>query len=295
MKRLFFSIFLFTAFFAYLPQPADAACITDDTGEEVCLDAPPARVISTYGAFTETIWELGGGKTLVARTKNDTTIPEVAMLPAVGTGLRPNIEYLLALAPDLVIARASNAGAETLASLRERGIETAAFDPASVDGVYSLIERLGVLFGLEARGGEIVEKIRGEIAAVEARVSKRESTPTLIYEVRAEPLTVAGHDSLVAELVKIAGGELMVDVDKKLVRFDVEKLLSINPDLYVVQEGPMNVKPLPPLERTHHPALKAVREGKVLTVDEKLISRPGPRIGEAVEVLSRFIHPELWQ
>ncbi|PLX40409.1 MAG: iron ABC transporter substrate-binding protein [Deltaproteobacteria bacterium] len=295
MKRIILSIPLLLALFACLPSPAAAVCITDDTGEEVCLEAPPARAISTYGAFTETIWELGGGETLVARTKNDTTIPEVAGLPSVGTGLRPNIEYLLALKPDLVIARASKAGAETLSSLRERGIKTAAFDPASVADIYSLIERLGKLFGLEERGVELMEEIKGEIAAVETMVAKRERTPSLIYEVRAEPLTVAGHASLVAELVKIAGGELVVDVDKKLVRFDLEKLLAINPDLYVVQEGPMNLKPLPPKERAHHPALKAVREGRVLTVDEKLISRPGPRVGEAVEVLARFIHPELWQ
>ena len=94
---------------ALLAGAATAACVTDDTGAKVCLDAPPRRAVSLYGAFTETLAALGAADTLVARTKSDDSVPALVRLPVVGTGLRPNVEYLLALRPDLVVSRGGKA------------------------------------------------------------------------------------------------------------------------------------------------------------------------------------------
>lgn len=278
-------------------HPARAACITDDTGTEICLDAPPARIVSLYGAFTETLWELGAGPRLVARTKNDTSGPGMESLPSVGTGLRPNVEYLLALRPDLVVSRASRASRETLQALRARGLTVAAFDPRSLEDLYDTVRRLGDLAGRPVQATALADRLRRGVAratAVAAGVPE-DRRPRVLYEIRADPLTVAGVGGLVHELIRAAGGIDATENPKKLFLLDVEALLRMDPDAYVVQEGPMNRNPVPPAARPHFQTLRSVREGRVLTVDEKLFSRPGPRVAEAVEVLGRFLYPRLWE
>lgn len=279
----------------FLPAFSLAVCIEDDTAQKICLEKPAARVISLYGAYTEIVSALGAEETIIARTKNDDTVEEVKDAPVLGTGLRPNIEYILALRPDLVLSRGSKASAEAISQMRARGIAVAAFDPESVAQTLSAIERIGALLGRETQGKELAAKIKSEVEAVASKTAKVTSMPAVAFEVRAEPLTLAGSGGIVAELIKIAGGEVAVKADKKLVRFDMEALLALNPDAYVVQSGPMNKNPPPPAERPFHRKLKAVKEGRVLVVDEKEISRPGVGLGGAAETLGRFLHPELWR
>jgi iron complex transport system substrate-binding protein len=278
-----------------LPAPRlRAACITDDTGVEVCLNGAPQRAVSLYGAFTETLSALGAAGTLVARTKNDDTIPEVAKLPSVGTGLRPNVEYLLALRPELILSRSGRAASEALTALRARGLRVAAFDPTGLDELYATIERLGTLWDRKHAARGLADRLRAAVADVERHSARAGRRPTVVYEVRAEPLTVAGTGGLVDELIRVAGGENAVASPKKLLAFDPEALLRLDPDVYLVQEGPMNPNPLPPGKRPLFQTLKAVREGRVMIVDEELFARPSPRVAEAAERLSRFLHPDLW-
>ncbi|MEW6486527.1 MAG: ABC transporter substrate-binding protein [Thermodesulfobacteriota bacterium] len=276
-------------------EPSRAACVTDDTGAQVCLPAPPARVVSLYGAFTELLWELGMGGALVARTSNDDTIPEVAALPSVGTGLRPDVEHLLARRPDLVVSRGGRASQEALSALRARGLPVAAFDPGGIGDLETVIARLGALCGREAEGAALVARLRERLAGVAERIGTPGRRPRVVFEVRAEPLTVAGTGGLVDEVIRRAGGINAVESDKKLLLFDVEALLRLDPDVYVVQEGPMNRKPPALADRAHLRLLRAARTRRVLIVDETLFSRPGPRVAEAVEHLSRFLYPERWQ
>ncbi len=274
--------------------PAGAACVTDDTGQEICLPEPPARVISLYGAFTEILWELGVRRELVARTSNDTTIAEVEALPSLGTGLRPDLEHLMALRPDLVVGRASRASGATLGAMRDRGVRVAAFDPGSVAELESTMTRLGALCGRESEAGLLASRVRERLAAVQETVGQPARRLRVVYEVRAEPLTVAGTDGLVDEVIRRAGGTNAVEIQKKLVLLDVEALLRLDPDVYVIQEGPMNRKPPALGDRPHYKLLRAAREGRVLQVDEEDFSRPGPRVSEAVERLSRYLYPQRW-
>lgn len=273
---------------------AGAACIVDDAGTKVCLERPPRRAVSLYGAFTELVASLGSAETFVARTQNDDTVPQVTKLPSVGTGLRPNVELLLALKPDLVVSRSSRAAAEALGALRARGLTVAAFDPTDLGDLYSVIERLGVLWGRTEEAKALAERLRTAVAQVEKKVAGVPRRLRVVYEVRAEPLTVAGTGGLVDELLQAAGAENAVKNPKRLVQLDPEALLKLDPDVYVVQVGPMNPKPLAPSNRPHFQVLRAVREGRVLTLEEELFSRPGPHVAEAAERLSRALYPDLW-
>jgi len=273
---------------------ARGACITDDTAVEVCVPAPPDRVISLYGAFTEVLWELGVRRELVGRTSNDTTIPEVERLPSVGTGLRPDVEHLLALRPDVVVSRAGKAAAAALDALRGREVPVAAFDPKSVAEIETVMTRLGALCGREAQATGAISSLRERLQAVATTVGEPAKRLRVVYEVRAEPLTVAGTGGLVDEIIRRAGGTNAIEIPKKLAMLDVEALLRLDPDVYVIQEGPMNRKPSALADRPNFRLLRAAREGRVLQVEEEDFSRPGPRVAAAVERLSQFLYPDLW-
>ena len=114
--------------------------------------------------------------------------------------------------------------------------------------------------------------------------------PKVFFEVRYPNLLGAGAKSIVNDVIKYAGGTNCVTANKKLVRLDMESLLACNPDLYVIQRGPMNRNPTPLALRPHFQLLDAVKAGRVLHVDEQVFSRPGPRSVDAVEELARALH-----
>lgn len=267
--------------------------IVDDAGRTILLSQSARRIIPLYGAFSEMLFSIGAGDSVIARTQADKFPPELARLPSVGTHMRPDIEIILGLKPDLVIVSASRKDdSPVLARLSERGIPIAVFNPRSFDDICSVINRLGVLCGREKEALAATDGLMQRLAAVRAKIKDEKVQKMVFFEIRAEPLTGAGASSIVSEIIRAAGGENILQNDKAIVRYSLENLLSQEPDYYLVQSGPMNKSPSVPGKRAHFDRLKSVREGRVLFVDELIFSRPGPRCVEAVELLAAALYPE---
>jgi len=83
-----------------------------------------------------------------------------------------------------------------------------------------------------------------------------------------------------------------VGSEQKLVRLSEEELLRLDPEVYLLQRGPMNPSPVSPTNRPHFQTLQAVQQERIMIVDQQLFSRPGPRSVDAVEALARFLHPQ---
>lgn len=290
---LFLFFFAFTSF--VLRADAESVEITDDLGQKITLAEPARRIIPLYGAFAEMLFSIDAGAGVVARTQADTFPPELARRPSVGTHMRPNVETILGLKPDLVIQSASRRE-ETpeISRLLDSGIPVAVFSPKSFGDIFSVIERLGALTGKSTEAAAFAASLAKRLEAVSEKLLKTESRPRVFFEIRAEPLTGAGRGSIVHEIIHAAGAENALRVDKSIVQYNLEALLFENPDYYIVQQGPMNKTPIPPEKRAHFDRLKCVRQGKVLLVDEFLFSRPGPRCVDAVEQLAAALHPALF-
>ncbi len=275
-----------------LCEPVHALSIQDDSGHEVRLERPAERVVSLYGAFTEWLAAMDRLDLLVSRTANEHEPKRVAALPAIGTHLRPNLERILALRPDLVLQMSGrDAAMEPVRFLREHGIPTAVFSVHDFPGLFSALKRVGTLCDAELEAGNLVGSMKERLAEVASRIRERRR-PSVFFEVRWPNLLGAGKHSMVDAVIRAAGGRNALEQGKKLVRLGQEALLDLNPDVYVVQKGPMNPDPVPPAERPQFTVLGAVRSGKVLTVDERRFSRPGPRGVGAVEKLASFLHPD---
>lgn len=278
-------------FLTCLPLHSHAAQITDDQGATVTLAAPPQRIISLYGGLTEILSALGAGNRLVARTQGDETIKDI---PTVGTHLQPNVEMILALKPDLVVQGGVAKGMPALKRLESAGVSVAMFAPHDFAGLFSTITRLGALTGQTEAAAALNRSMQAQLGAVAERVAGR-PRPRVFFEVRELNLLAAGQGSLVNDIITRAGGDNLVASPQKLTLYSLEALIKANPDVYIIQKGPMNRSPEDIYKRPYFQELKAVKTHRVLVVDESLYSRPGPRSGEAVAELARFLHPEAWE
>lgn len=268
----------------------------DDQGTEIRLAAPAKRIIALYGAFNEILAGMGLADRLAARTQADLEPPAIATLPSIGTHMRPNLELILGLHPDLVLQMGGRkAASEPVEALRRLGVPTAFFNVGSFADLFSLIERLGALTGEPGQAAALTSALHSRLDAVAAKVRAAQAAgarpPRVFYEVRYPNLLAAGRGFLVSEVIERAGGLNAVQIEGKLVRLAEEELLRLDPDVYLVQRGPMNPTPIPLAERSHFATLSVRKTGHVHEVDERVYSRPGPRAVDAVEELARLLYP----
>jgi len=281
---LVLNLFLFQ-----IPASALAAIsVTDDQGRQISLNAPATRIIALYGAFNEILADLGREDLLIARTAADDLPPSIKAKPSIGTHLRPNAELILGLAPDLVIQLGGRGEAmEPVRFLEKRGLNVAVFDLENFEQLFSVMKRLGTLTASTDQAAERIAFMRSELARIEA--ANTAPRPRIFFEARYPTLLAAGQGSMASEILFRAGGENCVAAPDKLVRLGEEELLRLAPDIYLVQEGPMNPRPVPMAERHLFRTLACVKSGQVHTVDQKVFSRPGPRSLEAVRQLATII------
>jgi iron complex transport system substrate-binding protein len=282
------------ALLCMLPTPAAATIqIVDDLGKTVTLKDPPKRIIPLYGAFAEMLFTIGAGPRVIARTEADSHPSEIVRLPSVGTHMRPNVELIIGMKPDLVIQSGSRLDdMPELERVRAVGIPVAIFAPKSFEQVFYTMERLGVLTSESQTAQSAVADLRKRLETVRSRIADAGKATRVFFEIRAEPLTGAGRGGIVQQVLEAAGAENVVHVEKAIVQMNFETLLMEDPDVYIVQKGPMNRNPSLPSERTHFDRLKAIREERVLFVDELIFSRPGPRCVDGVELLAAKLYPE---
>ena len=268
--------------------------VTDDLGHEIVLREPAQRIIALYGAYNEILAAMGLEDRIVARTKTDERPPSIRSKPSIGTHMRPNVELVLSLKPDLILQSAGRREATAVVEqLRRHGGHVAVFQPNRFAELFDVIERIGRLTGEPRAAGGLIHRLRERIDAVEKRLAGVSHRPRVFFEVRYPNLLAAGRGAIVNDVIVRAGGVNCLESPKKLTRVGMETLIRSAPDAYILQKGPMNPEPSSPASRgSHFWILEAVREGRILTVDEQAYSRPGPRSVNAVEELAAFLHPD---
>ncbi len=251
------------------------------------------RIISLYGAYNEILAAMGLEDRLVGRTKADKEPPSILLKPSIGTHMRPNIEIILGLKPDLTIQSAGRKEAlATVQQIEREGLPVAVFDPSSFAELFDVIERLGTLTGATTEANTLIETLEKRLNRVKTRLKGISHRPSIFFEVRYPNLLGAGQNSIVNDVILHAGGDNCVKKEKKLMRIGMEALIECDPEAYIIQRGPMNQAPSDPSSRPHFQVLEAVKKGRILVVDEQVYSRPGPRAVEAVEELAAFLHPD---
>jgi ABC-type Fe3+-hydroxamate transport system substrate-binding protein len=274
------------------PAPDGPARLTviDDAGRTVALAAPATRVISLIPAQTEIVAILAGRTALIARTQWDTD-PALAHLPSVGNALTPSVEWLAAQRPQLVIAWPDGPARDVVQRLTDIGIPVYASRVESVADIRTMIRRLGVLLGAEARADSLVRSIDAELAAVRRAVAGR-PVRTVLYLLGTEPPTAAGPGTFVDELIAVAGGRNSFgDAAQLWPTVSLEEIVRRQPDVIIRPGDRSLADPLAGIAgRSGWRDLRAVQARRVYGVDPDLFNRPGATVGESARQLARLIH-----
>ncbi len=270
--------------------------LEDGMGRRVQLTGMPERIISLAPSNTEMLFALGLQEKVVGVSEYCNYPPEALEIPRAGSFSEPNIEQILSLEPDLVIAVPLQD--KEFSRLEELGIPLLAVDPTSVEEIYSSLELIGEATGAEEEASLLVEDLREKIGAVKEKVGhlSPEERVRVYYEVYSDPLMSVGGDTVIHELLEAAGGiNIFEDMEAAYPQVSSEVIVDRDPEVIVFPDyhGTEEFPVREILERSGWGSVSAVQDDRVYGVDPDKISRSGPRIAEVVEELAELFYPDI--
>lgn len=284
------------------PSPSAAAfpvTITDDEATTVDLAAEPQKIVSLTPATTEILFEIGAGDRVVATDDNSDYPAAAVALPDVASFSSVDVEQVVSLAPDLVVAGGLGfTPPDVITRLRSLDIPVVVVYAASVDGVYHDIELLGQATGTSAAAVALTTSMRSEIDAISGAVAASGTRPRVYYEVGYDGTTGAiyapADKSFVAEMVTLAGGDTITTGSASTYEIPIEKLIERDPQVIVLGVNPFyNPTPEAVAARPGWDVMTAVVNKDIRTVHDTEITRPGPRLPIGLRDLAATIRPDV--
>ena len=272
--------------------------ITDQLGRKVVIEAVPQRIISLAPSNTEIIYAFGLEDRLVGVTDYCNYPPEAAEKPSVGGFSTTNIEEVVALAPDLILATSIHES-EIIPELENKGLTVVALAPKTFDEVLDAIELAGRATGQVEKAGEILKGMRDRINAVTEKLQglTDDERPRVFYLTWHDPLMTSGGDTLINEFIELAGGRNMFSEISGAEAVDLEVLVAREPQVLIAGTG-MGTGEEQGLEFLHTESrlagTEAVRNGRIYGIHMDFTGRAGPRIVDGLELFAKCIHPEIF-
>jgi len=276
-------------------EPVSAVTLTDMQGRHVALTALPRRIVSLVPSVTELLFALGADDRLIGVTDYCDFPSAARRKPSVGGMVAPNLEVIVALRPDLVVATDAGTRRETFEQLSRLNIPVYLVHAERMAQVMDVISRLGEITERQAEAGALKARMTGRIEAVVKAVGAR-PRPRVLYVLWPEPLIVPGNEAIVTELISLAGGDSITGREPHdYPRFSLEAAVARAPEVILLARHGTGSGPIPRDRWDALTSLPAVKAGRVYAVDGNLVHRYGPRVVEGLEELARRIHPEAFQ
>ncbi len=281
-----------------------AATIVDAGGQTVTISHPFARIISLYGAHTENLFSLGLDAEIIGVTASDDFPARAAAIERFS--YREDAEKFIAARPDLVLVRPMIARAypHLLAKLQQAGITVVSMQPTNIEETFLYWRQLGILTGREAQAAEMVQTFQQGIDGINKKVAtipaaKRQRV--YFEAIHRKMKTFAPTSMTIFALTTAGGVNVAADADPvretNIAAYGKERILSHahEIDVFLAQKGVMNkIDRQGILAEPGFPAIKAVRDGQVYLIDEKLVSRPTMRLLDGIHGIGEILYPELF-
>lgn len=270
--------------------------VTDLAGREVEIPEKLERVIAVSANDCELVYALGGGDLMVGRGEYCNYPEEAQSVAAVQSGADMNIEQIVALEPQVLIMGKMDQTEEQVKALEDAGITVVMDDATDIEGAYKSIRMVGEVLGKQDRAEEIIGDMQSRFDAVKKRAEGKESA-SVYFEVSPLQygLWTSGNNTFMNEIAEMLGlTNIFSDVDG-WAEVSEEQVLERNPD-YIVTiamyygEGQTPVEEI--LSRPGWENLKAIQNQKLYNANSDEISRPGPRLADAAEMLCDFVYGE---
>ncbi len=285
-------------------EPAEEAAgftIIDMTGREISFEKPAERIVALSAADCEVLYAVGAGDRLVGRGEYCDYPPEVLEIPSVQSGYETNIEQIISLEPEVLLMSTMAQTEEQIAALEEAGVKVVVSDAADIEGVYQSISTIGALTGNDDGAAGVIEGMKAAFDEVQERAAAAntdESAPKTVY-FEVSPLEwglwTAGTGTFMNEIAEMLGLRNAFDDIEGWGEISEEQVIERNPD-YIVTitmyygEGPTPVEEI--LSRPGWEDVSAVKNEKILNLQNDELSRPAPRLADGASLLCDFVYGE---
>ena len=278
MKALVFALLMCAA------SAQAAISVVDDAGQRVTLARPAQRVISMAPHVTELLFAAGGGARIVG-AMNYSDYPAAARsIPLIGSNSQIDIERVIAMKPDLLIVWQSGNTARQIAQLQGLGIPVFHSEPRKLDEVATSLLRLGQLLGTEPVARAAANAYTAKLAALRARYAQRPRV-TVFYQAWDSPLYTLNGEQIASDAIRACGGRnIFAELKTVAPQVGVEAVVQKDPEaivggkLYTPQDRGLSIwQP--------YKGMTAVRRNNLFTLDEEMLTRPGPRVADGAATL----------
>jgi iron complex transport system substrate-binding protein len=278
------------------PEPAATfpLTLTDDEGTELQLSAAPQKIVSLTPATTEILFAIGAGDQTIAKVEDITPYPPAAdSLPVVATFNGVDVEKIVSLGADLVIAGGNNlTKPDAIAQLRRANIPVLVVYAPDLAGVLADVELVGDAVGQGPAARDLTVSMQAGFDQV-AAATQGLLTPRTFYEIDAfKEIYGPEKDSFIEAMVSLAGGT-PITADAGAPSIPLEKLVAADPEVIVLGDAAYGTTPEIVAKRPGWGTMTAVKTGAIRPADDVLITRPGPRLAQGLMALAVAIHPEL--
>lgn len=263
--------------------------VHDDFGDTVAIDPRhrPTRIVSLNPTTTEILFAIGAGDRLVGRSTYDVFPSAAKSVADVGMPLRPNVEAVLAVHPDVVLLYASQDNRSAAQRFRQAGVRTLSLKIDSIAQFERDTRLIGRFTGDSAAAATLVDSVSATLARVRA-ATKELPHPTVFIPTWNRPLIAIGGGSFLSQLLDIAGARnIYADVAAPSAVVTLEDVAKRNPDF--IMTSPTAGPKIDSDAKWR--AIPAVRQNHVLVYDTLLVGRPAVTLGAAARSLADLLHP----
>jgi len=283
MKILLFYLLL------VMSWPAAAISVLDDEGVRIEFSEPVRRIVSLAPHVTELLFAAGAGERVIGTAEYSDYPPAARKIPRIGSALYIDLERIIGLEPDLVVAWRSGNLREPIERLRTLGIPVYITEPRHLESIPAHLVRFGKLAGTEKMAAAAADEFSKRLAALRGSGAR---TPELrvFYQISLAPLYTVNGEHLISEIIGLCGG---VNVFAPLRVFapvvSLEAVLQARPEVILAADTGRRDQQAVRAYWSAWPALPAVARDNLYFIDADVISRATPRILSGAEAICRAL------
>jgi iron complex transport system substrate-binding protein len=258
-----------------------AISVVDDSGVTIRLSSPAQRIISLAPHTTELLFAAGAGKSIVAVTAWSDYPPQAKNIPSVGSATELDVERIIKLQPDLVVAWKNGNKPRQIAHLRKFGIQVFESEPKTLDEIANSIKKLSMLAGTEKIGEQQALAFQQKIQVLKNKY-QHAAEVRYFYQIWQKPLMTLNGEHLISQALKICGGKnIFSELVPTAPTVNSESVIQKNPEVIFMSSEEKNANSL----WQSFPNMMAVSRNNLFTFNGSIMNRAGPRMAEATEQL----------
>lgn len=287
MKKLFLNFIIISFLFFACNEKKNVKALKiyyDDTGNKIELTKNPERIISAAPNLTEIIFAIGAGDLLVGRTSFCNYPDEVNKIQVIGDMLHLNFEKIVELKPDLIFLTVEGNTKELYDKLKGLGMQVYVTNPRDLNGILNTISNLGIILNRKQKADSLLDTIKKSLDEISSKSFKKQRA---VFVVSFSPLIIAGKNTFINEMMEKVNLENIAP-ENSVSAYPIisrEEVLNKNPEIIIIPKGNYTLEDILKVY-PEWKNLNAIKNQRIIYIDQDLFFRPGPRFIQAIKILS---------